>query len=73
MLTSLASRLIGWIDRVVDADERVVCAICDERFANLEHGKRHVCVAHPLYAPLGWQTSPTYAAPALPGYAFRIS
>lgn len=60
MLKSLAKQFIGWLDRVVDADERVVCAICDQRFSGFEEGFVHLRLAHPQFA-MGWQPAPAPA------------
>ncbi|PFG16641.1 hypothetical protein ATK74_1192 [Propionicimonas paludicola] len=61
MLKSLTRQFIGWVDRFIDADERVVCAICDDRFASEEDGRSHVCLIHPHAVPASWH-APTYAA-----------
>jgi|GEM_PF-3154767 len=77
MLKSLAQQFIGWLDRVVDADERVVCAICDERFAGFDQGRAHVRMAHPHQVPLSWRMAPASSAPTppftQPAYALRTS
>jgi len=70
MLKSLATKFIGWLDRVVDADERVVCALCDERFAGFEEGNVHVRIAHPQYVMGAWQPAVAYASSTAPGLAF---
>lgn len=47
MIRHLLQRTIRWIDRFVDADERVVCAVCDDRFADVADGLAHLRLAHP--------------------------
>jgi len=81
MIKTLAQQFISWLDRVVDADERVVCAICDQRFVGFEDGNLHLQHAHPQYAMGGWQPAavPVYGAwsrpadrsLAQPAYALR--
>ncbi len=74
----MAMKFIGWLDRVVDADERVVCALCDERFAGFEEGTVHIRMVHPQYMMGAWQPaaahgssiSPSLACPQ-PAYAVR--
>ena len=61
MLKSLAMQFIGWLDRVVDADERVVCALCDQRFSGFDEGNVHLIMAHPEYAN---GRRPQFAVPA---------
>lgn len=43
-------RLSLWLERVIDADERYICAACDDRFANRGDGITHVVHCHPEYA-----------------------
>lgn len=62
MLKSLATKFIGWLDRVVDADERVVCALCDERFAGFDEGNVHVRMVHPQYVMGAWQPTVAYGS-----------
>ena len=38
-----------WLDRVIEADERIVCAACDDRFWTQEDGVAHVLRHHPEY------------------------
>jgi hypothetical protein len=74
MLKSVAKQFIGWLDRVVDADERVVCAVCDQRFCCFEEGNVHVRMAHPQFIVGAWQpaAAPSYASSAHSG-GFRFA
>ena len=66
MLKSLATQFIGWLDRMVDADERVVCALCDQRFSGFDDGNVHVRRVHPEHA---YGSRPTVSVPAYAGPA----
>lgn len=43
-------RLSCWLQRVMDADERYICAACDDRFAGRTEGIAHVVAHHPEYS-----------------------
>lgn len=75
MLKSLARQFVGWLDRVVEADDRVVCAICDQRFHGFDEGGVHVRRAHPQYVMSAWQPAPVpaYSAASTGGRAMASS
>jgi hypothetical protein len=43
-------RLPRWLQRTIDADERYICAACDDRFAGRSDGIAHVLDCHPEFA-----------------------
>lgn len=45
-------RLALWLQRVIDADGRYICAACDDRFADRTDGITHVMHCHPEYASM---------------------
>ncbi len=45
----LLGRASAWLDRVVEADPRYICAACDDRFPNHALGAEHVWRCHPEY------------------------
>jgi hypothetical protein len=40
-------RFSRWVNRVLDADERYICATCDDRFPGRTEGVVHVAACHP--------------------------
>lgn len=73
-LTQLVARFDRWLDRVIQTDERVICAACDDRFHSRALGVEHVLRCHPEYqgvvvydeAPA---PAPTPVAPARPAWS----
>jgi hypothetical protein len=49
-MSRAVGRLSRWLERVMDADERFICAACDDRFADRSDGITHVMHCHPEFA-----------------------
>lgn len=49
-MSRAAGRISRWMNRILDADERYICAACDERFPGRFEGVSHVTACHPEFA-----------------------
>jgi len=49
-MNRLAARFSRWMDQILDADERYICAVCDDRFPGRYEGTSHVVACHPEFA-----------------------
>lgn len=49
-MSHATGRLTRWMDRILDADERYICAACDDRFPGRSEGISHVMACHPEFA-----------------------
>jgi hypothetical protein len=45
----LVSRFDHWLDRMLQSDDRYICAACDDRFTSRSQGIAHVLHCHPEY------------------------
>lgn len=43
------NRLAAWFDRLMKADERYVCGVCDDRFFDRTEGTDHILRCHPEF------------------------
>ncbi len=52
-MSSITQRVVArfdrWLDRVVLADDRYICAACDDRFHSRIQGVEHMLHCHPEY------------------------
>lgn len=68
----LFTRFDRWLDRVLPADERFICAACDDRFHARAQGVEHVLRCHPeyqgvvVYEGVSEQPAARPARPSLP-------
>lgn len=51
-MNRLTGRFSRWMDQVLDADERYICAVCDDRFPGRYEGTSHVVACHPEFAAM---------------------
>jgi hypothetical protein len=49
-MSRATGRFSRWMDRIIDADERYICAACDDRFPGRHEGISHVLACHPEFA-----------------------
>ncbi len=43
------NRLFAWFDRLIEADQRYACGVCDDRFNDLALAADHVLHCHPEF------------------------
>lgn len=49
-MNRVTSRFSRWMSQVLDADERYICGVCDDRFPGRYEGTSHVVACHPEFA-----------------------
>lgn len=50
MITRALGRFSVWLEKTIDADERYICASCEDRFPGRSAAIEHVIHCHPEFA-----------------------